>query len=260
LPVTITTPGATLKAVLRVGIHAGIAFQTPSINLFGHTFSFGSGIEAGVFANVAEFVTNVTTAAGGSSGNCELQVVEYYEFAVGAAAGATVSVGTRKWGPSPNTTIAIFHTTLADACAIRGTSTPTASATAAPAASHLTTTTITTKAVYAGQACLSSGMINCPVSLQTTTIYHTTLTLTTAVPSGVSATFPPTTFASVASTIPFGSNAKSMYITSGAPTSYVPGAADFLDRKTGGVSNKVILGVSLGIGIPFVIALNAAGL
>ncbi|CAJ2512644.1 Uu.00g007630.m01.CDS01 [Anthostomella pinea] len=274
LPVTITTPGASLKAVLRVGIHAGIAFNYDTTTILGGEFGIGAGIEGSVFANVAEFVTNVTTSGDGNS-DCDLQfqcrvfraqsmsgdVVEYYEFAVGAAAGATAHLGTNTWGPTPNTTTAIFYTTLADACATQGTKTSTAPVTTTTddgffAKRDHDWSTTSTEIVYTAQACKSSGLVNCPASLQTTTTYKTELT--TAVPSGSTPTFPLTVFTSVTSTIPFGTNAKDLISKSGTPTSYEPGATgaaeNFVNGHTGGVSNKVIIGVSVGVGLPVLIA------
>jgi hypothetical protein len=81
------------------------------------------------------------------------------------------------------------------------------------------------------------------------------------VPSGSTATFPATTQSLVASTIAFGANAKALASTSGAPTSYIPGPTStsgivrVIDRKIGGVSNKLIIGVSVGIGLPALLAI-----
>ncbi|KAI1335505.1 hypothetical protein F5Y15DRAFT_428188 [Xylariaceae sp. FL0016] len=254
LPVTITTAEASLKAVLRVGVHAGIQFQTDSDE--DEAWSLGAGLEGSVFANVAEFVTNVTSG----TGECELEVVEYYELAVGAAAGATAHWSTHSWGPTPNTTTAIFYTTLADVCASQGTRTSTATLTTTTDDSifekrddwSTTETTIT----YTGQACQSTGLINCPVSLQTTTTFEATLT--TSVPSGNTPTFPQSVMTTVASTIPFGTNVKDLKATSGTPTSFVPNpthhANNFLNGETGGVSNKIIIGVGIGLGVPVLLA------
>jgi hypothetical protein len=202
-------------------------------------------------------------------------------MALGGAAGATLAVAGHTWGPQPNTTIPIFYTTLADICAITADAHPTPSnqlaARQGPADPNLETQTITTTVHYTGVACKSEGLNPCPASLQTTTLLTSTLTRVTAVPPGVEATFPASTALAVASTIPFKGEPIAMSATSGVPVSYVPpppppttsasegggnGVDDFFDDvgdvfkgETGGVSNKLIIGLSVGLGVPFLAAL-----
>ncbi len=133
----------------------------------------------------------------------------------------------------------------------------------AAAATGLTTATISSKFTYTATGCLSTGLVNCPVSLQTTSKTTITSTIVTAMPSGSSATFPVTTQNSVASTIAFGTNSKALASSSGVPTSYDPSAptnkiSQIVDGSTGGVNNKIIIGVSVGVGIPVLIGLIAA--
>ncbi|KAH8899151.1 hypothetical protein GQ53DRAFT_837056 [Thozetella sp. PMI_491] len=291
LPVTISTDGAVLSATLRVGIHAGIAFKTDELSVFGHSIGIGAGVELSAFANVANFITNITAApisiGAREEDKCALNVAEYYEFAIGGAVGATVNVGTKTWGPMPDTTTPIFYTTLAEACASKKTQTTTASATTTSApkmvrqdGQALVTKTISTTEVFSGQVCSIPGLINCPASLQQTTTFPTVRTLVTAVPANVDPTFPPTTFDAVSSTKDFGRGAKDVSSSAGAPTSYTPpptstasgttgiipqataaigdavhAAEGWLNGSTGGVSNKIILGVSVGVGVPVLIGL-----
>ena len=125
--------------------------------------------------------------------------------------------------------------------------------------------TLTTTVKLVGQTCKSSGLVNCPASLQGTTTEETVLTLVTEVPDGEEPTFPATTFDSVTSTVAFGNSAHKIIAASGSPTSFVPEAtaadssgkgSDALSGETRGVSNKVIIGVSVGIGIPVLIAIG----
>lgn len=285
LPVTIETAGVVLSAVLRIGVHAGVAISTPEPGLLSEfsigNFSFpklSGGIEVGVFANVAEFVTNVTLAP--NDEKCELQVVQGYQMALGAVAGATVAFNDHVWGPVAETSIPIFYTTLASACAIKGspspTPTPAVTARAIAGRDELETKTISTKIILTGVAC-PSGMINCPVSMQTTTQQTTTKTLITAVPSDVDPTFPPSIMDTVTNQIAFGTDAVKMASTSGAPSSYVPpppppppsssssssagaggnsdGGHDGLSGKVGGVDKKLIIGISVGLGVPVLLAI-----
>ena len=214
--------------------------------------------------------------------------MQEYTLAVGVAAGATAALGDHTWGLEPNTTIPLFYTTLADVCAITAdaTPTPTTGAVAARQAADdpaLETTTLTTKLLYTGISCVSPGLAACPQSLQTTSLRTETKTLVTAVPPGVTPTFPASTALTVASTIPFGKQVNKLAATSGAPVSYVPPpplpsssarpsgkgdkgwGGDVLDDvgevfngQTGGVSNKLIIGLSVGLGVPVVAAVIAA--
>ncbi|KAK8075917.1 hypothetical protein PG994_003189 [Apiospora phragmitis] len=284
LPVTVQSAGGVLKAVLRLGAHAGIKMATPKTGIPGLEAS--AGIEVGVFAHVAEFVTNITAAGAttpkrnnhsGEDDDCVLRVKESYQLAIGAAAGATVAIAGEKWGPVPQTVVPIFYTTLADACATshaadaQSTTTVAFVPTIAPRQQtdgggksesiKTTTTTLTTKDVFTGVACQSTALVNCPASLQQTTVTTSTRTLVTAVPSGVEATFPPTTQDSVPTTVEFGSRAKKLYETAGSPTSFVPGPTSAVDKvvdAVGGVDKRVIIGVSVGVG-SFVIIAVATG-
>jgi hypothetical protein len=259
LPVTVQSAGIVFSALLRIGAKAGLGIGSPE-------FSFSSGAEVGVWANIAEFITNVTAAPSTDTSGCKIIVEEVYSMAIGAQAGATLAIADHTWGPTPNTSTVLFYTTLASICAGSTTSTSAALTARAAAATGLTTTTISTKITYTGTACRSTGLINCPVSLQTTSKYTTTSTLVTSVPSGSKATFPATTQNSVASMIAFGTNVKALASASGTPTSYVPAATstsrivDFLNGKTGGVSNKIILGISIGVGVPVFIAIVAGSM
>ncbi|KAK8022818.1 hypothetical protein PG993_013585 [Apiospora rasikravindrae] len=271
LPVTVQSSGGILKAVLRLGAHAGIKIETPDTGIPGLEAS--AGIEVGVFAHVAEFVTNITGPStpkrNDHHDDCLLRVEESYQLAIGAAAGATVAIAGEKWGPVPQTIVPIFYTTLADACA---TSQPAAITTSVPtlaprqtdggSSSDLKTTTLTTKDVFTGVACQSPELVNCPASLQKTTKTTSTHTLVTTVPSGVKATFPPTTHNSVATTVDFGSRAKKLYETSGTPTSFNPdeptSAVGKVIDAVNGVDKRVIIGVSVGVG-SFVIITVAVG-
>jgi hypothetical protein len=136
-------------------------------------------------------------------------------------------------------------------------------ATIAARASNVASTTTSTEVTYTYTAtqCLSTGLINCPVSLQSTSRNTVTKTLVTVVPSGSEATFVTATPGTSVSAIAFGKNIKAISSTSGSPVSFVPptatGIVGVLDGKTGGVSNKLIIGVSVGVGVPVLIGVIA---
>lgn len=163
-------------------------------------------------------------------------------------------------------------------CAIQGRTQTTTASTAAITAradEDLTTTTLTKKVTYSGIGCQTTGFVNCPESLQTTTKVTSTLTLITAVPSGSEATFPETTGTTVASAVPFGTNRKSIDATTGAPASYVPpppptssaevggiggiggASSEGLPDQVHGVDTRIIIGVSVGLGVPVIAAIIA---
>lgn len=347
LPVTLSSPTATIKAVLRVALKAGLEFkqvtkQLPKVKTKDDKPLFGAGVVAEVVAHVAEFSISVTgptisigdedsdpdkaarrnevESAGAvhpdsSSSNslavrkdedgeeeCKLKVEAFYTFALAVAAGATIEALGNTWGPSPNSSIPVFHTKIGGFCATLTTPTPTVTATATSnleergspklnwlprmtppplldrlfgrQEEELVTTTISSTATFFGQVCKSPGLVNCPVSLQESTTMKSVMTLVTVVPDGVIPTFPATQMNSVSSIPEFGPNVHKMVSSvSGPPTSYDPSATDdgflpkvseaiedvkdFLDKDTNGVSNKVILGVSLGLGIPVLIGVIA---
>lgn len=203
---------------------------------------------------------------------------------LGANPGATLAIGANTWGPAPTTQIPIWYTTILDVCAVSGSVTSAASAAATAAMmlarDDLTTTTISTEVTYTATVCLSTGLMNCPASLQSTSRNTATKTLVTAVPSGSKATFPATTHNTVVSTIAFGENIREISATSGSPVSYIPPVthtssvssvspvsyvptpsswiSSVIDGETGGVSSKIIIGVSVGVGVSVLIAIVAS--
>lgn len=227
--------------------------------------TFSGGIEADVFAYIADFLMQVngSSSTGSESDDCELSAVAEYTMAVGAAAGATIAVDTYIWGPSPNTTVPVWYTTLASICA--GTKTTPTSAVSAQITARaelderddISATATTSTESFTIVNCISPGLINCPINLQNTTSYQRTVTSTGAISA--------TALSSVPTAIPFGTNVRSLLATSGSPTSYVPasntptsntgGGNSVVDGKTDGTSNKVIIGLCVGLGVPFLAAL-----
>lgn len=291
LPVTVEKAGVVLSAILRIGIHSGITVAapgTPDITVFNTSLGtpqVAGGIEVGVFANLAQFTTNVTLAP--DNAECELHVQQEYQIALGAAAGASVVFDTDTWGPVAATSIPIWTTTLAEVCAHKPTTSPSpAIITASPTPSKAKpanrrdeaseTITTKTKITHTGVQCQTSVIGNCPNSLQVTTQTVETRTLTTVVPSGADVTWPatPGVKEGAPSTKAFGDNALSFTGTSGSPVSYTAPpptatstgkdggkdgkdegskASEIVNGKTGGVSNKVIIGVSVGVGLAVII-------
>ncbi|KAL1801527.1 hypothetical protein ACET3X_001869 [Alternaria dauci] len=288
LPVTLESASVSISAALRIGAHCGLQVtqpQNPISDAFG-TWAppdVQAGIEVAVFANVAEFTTNVTYTP--DDEECELKVIQEYNFAVGAIAGASVAVEflneTKTWGPVAEVSTAIFTTTLAEVCGIQGKPTP-AQATITPAPERrqdLSAATISTVITRSGVSCIVPGLVNCPNSAQVTTSTTFKSTMTTSVPSGVEATWPVETTDAVDETVAFGTQAKTMIAVSGKPTPYVAPPVDDgedseegeegeegeeddrlpgLNGVTGGVSNKVIIGVCVGVILPILAAVIGA--
>ncbi|KAJ5945507.1 hypothetical protein N7454_002346 [Penicillium verhagenii] len=263
LPVTIAGNGS-IQAILSLQASLGVNVYSKQEDLLDTSFSAGVG--ADIFAYVADFQLEVDGSTTADDGDCELAVVAEYTMAVGAAAGATVAIDAIAWGPSPNTTIPVWYTTLASICATSKTSSATTSAVITARAElgardDSTTTTISTTESYTIVNCQSQGLVNCPVTLQSTTSTERVITSTVTVQSGSSATFPATTISSVTSTVEFGTNVRSLRATAGSPTSYDPSTATdstggiILDGTTDGTSNKLIIGLSVGLGLPFLAAL-----
>lgn len=236
---------------------------------------FSAGVVADIFAYVADFVTTVSHIENAKSGDCELEAAVEYTLAVGAAAGATVAVDTYAWGPAPITTVPVWYTTLASTCAKTKSSSTISSASAGLTESSaitaraelierentengMTTTTVTSVESYTIVNCITSGVVYCPVRYQNTSSYETTVTKTVTFTSGASATMPASTFASVTGVIPFGEDVKRMSSISGAPKSYDPssatGGSSIINSYTHGTSSRVIIGLCVGLGVPFLAA------
>ncbi|KAI0554835.1 hypothetical protein F4679DRAFT_570237 [Xylaria curta] len=249
LPVTVQSASGILTATLRVGLHAGISQSFGVLSKIG---AVSTGTEVIVYADLAEFTTNITAVPEGDDSDCQLRVQQGYQLALGAAAGATLTFGKHSWGPDPSTKIPIFYTTLAD-----------------EADENMTTTTLTDEATFTGLVCVSTGLSECPASLQSTTKVVSTRTLIVTVPSGSEATFPATIQDSISETIPFSKNIKAVAATTGSPVSYVPPpppsppSSTATTADSGGRSDKsslagkagantpLIIGLSVGLGVPF---------
>ena len=287
LPVTVESAGVVFKAVLRVGIQAGFEISSSGVSIAGKDiFRVGAGIEMGVYANIAELITNVTFSMD-EDDRCNLRVEEAYRFAVGAASGASIAIEDLTWGPAVETEVPIFYTTLAQACAVqRSSAVVSASQESLTSAALVTrgedgdetemeTTTISEEATFIAVACESEGLVNCPASLQTTSKYTTTRTHVTIIPTDSEASFPESVRSTSVIPIPFGDSAKKLFTTSGIPESYVPpssthsattsatGGADdgnediSSNEKSGRLSDNIIIGLSVGLGVPFLFSVIA---
>lgn len=266
LPVTVQSAGVTLSAALRVGISCGIAVSGDfGKSLLLADIDVGVGMEVAVYANVAEFSTTVKHDS--SNMDCGLQVVQEYQFAVGAAAGASVEIAlvdisndtlaSASLGAIAEAEIAIFTTTLAEICAVQRTQSA-IEPTVTPSVrkrDDLTETTLTTTITNSAIFCTITGIANCPVSAQISTSTTVVQTTVTAVPSDWDSEYPQATLASVASLVPF-SKANKIQSTNGSPTMYTAVPTDGSDHsgEIGGVSKKLIIGVSVGVGVPVTLA------
>ena len=132
----------------------------------------------------------------------------------------------------------------------------------------LSVATTTSEVTYTGVNCLSTGLINCPASLQKTSQFTTTTTLTATVTSGADEDdidWQTTVSNTVVTTVPFGNSVVSVRSTSGKPVSYVPppptdtsvsGRIDgVLDGNVNGTPNRLIIGLSVGLGVPLLIGI-----
>lgn len=283
LNVTISGEGS-IQALLSLKASLGVDVNLPDTPTYD---LFSAGIETDVFAYVADFLIQVNgSTAATDNGDCELAAVAEYTVAVGAAAGATLAIHSYSWGPSPNTTIPVWYTTLASLCATTKTVTSTAASVITARAelgqrddSSLTTTTLTT--TYQIVNCVSPGLINCPINLQNTTLYSAVVTSVLAVESGSTVTLPTNGVSALVTGIPFGSKSQRLDAISGTPTSYVPpppppppptstaamasatstgntaGNGSGSNGKTSGSNDKLIIGLSVGLGVPFLAAILA---
>lgn len=223
-----------LAAVIRVGAHAGLRLNHWSSEenstldqITPGGLSFGAGIEMGVFADLAEFTTNVTYDS--NNEDCQLQLAHEYSVAVGATAGATVHYNDLTYGPAIGSRTAIWFTTMDSRCAMSRDPSPTPTLTIASASASalarrqaLETETTETTIIYTGLGCPPSAYGNCPPSLQTASTYEEVLTLTTAVPSDEDVTWSGAAVLSSITAVPFGDEAGEFFSSAGVPTMYTP--------------------------------------
>ncbi|CAI7647209.1 unnamed protein product [Penicillium pancosmium] len=148
---------------------------------------------------------NVESGESSGTNDCDLAADLEYTLVVGAAAGATLWIGSHGW-------------------AMDG----------APSLPQPFRFTLLPRPVHVQRA-----------RQQLTTIVQTS----TGTPAG-------TTESSVSSTITFGPNVASVAATSGAPTAY-SSHHSILDGTTNGTSNKLIIGLCVGLGVPCLAALAA---
>lgn len=92
-------------------MNAGFELSTPSVVIPSSSFTTkaSAGVGVSVWANIAEFATNITAAPEGDDEDCSLKVEQSYQFGLGAAAGATLAIGVETWGPAPNVSCHLFY-------------------------------------------------------------------------------------------------------------------------------------------------------
>lgn len=273
---TVATSGVVFDATVRMGVTAGLNM---SQDLGKDFIKLAAGSSATVYADLARFTTNITTTEtlelGARDDGCRMPVVESYEFGLGALAGAFVQFREEKWGPTPNTSIQIYYTTLYSACAIDP-----ASATAAVEArqtapalldgrADLTPTEVTSVVTVTNVVCQSAGLRNCPASLQTTVQVTTTSTAIVSVAEGEEPVFPATaTTGRPDAVVAFGEAIQRLKGSSGSPVSYVPpvatdgsnigdGVSDVIDNAKDEYNRwspefkRLVIGLSAGLGGAF---------
>jgi hypothetical protein len=234
-------------ATIRMGVTAGLNM---SEDLGKDLIKLAAGSSATVYADLARFTTNITTPdtlqLGARDDSCRMPVVESYEFGLGALAGAFVQFGDEKWGPTPETSVQIYYTTLYSACAVDR-----ASATSAAggrksvpallaARADLTPTEVTSVVTVTNVVCQSAGLRNCPASLQTTFQVTTTSTAIVPVAEGEEPVFPATaTTGRPESVVAFGGAVQRLKGSSGSPVSYVPPTATDGSGVGEGISGAV---------------------
>jgi hypothetical protein len=265
LPVTVRSGQVTLSAILKISVHTGFSLDIPNVPDFLEAFLPAAGIEASMFANLAEFTTNISFEnEDEDEDGCLFEVEQDFRFAVGAAAGATIQLAGETWGPDPNTTINLWSTKI-DVC---GKSAPVDAPTTTTQAAQdkrqedgLSTATFKSTLQYTGVVCLSS-LAQCPASLQKHTIVTSVTTLTSILPSGATPTWPTTAADAIRSKVKFGSQVKALFAASGTPTPGMGNDADdddILDKAAdliNGVDKRLIIGLSVGIGGAALVALG----
>lgn len=279
---TVSTSGVVFDATLRLGVTAGLNM---SQDLGKDFIKLAAGASATVYADIARFTTNITTPLtlelAERDDECLMPVVESYEFGVGAMAGAFVQLAGEKWGPTPETSVQIYYTTLYSACAIdRASATAPAEGRQTGLAlltgrADLTAAEVTSVVTVTNILCQSTGLRNCPASLETTVQVTTTSTVVVSVTDGEVPVFPATaTTGRVAAVAAFGEAVQRLKGSSGSPVSYVPpvetdssgirhgvsGVIDDAKDEYDGMSEeskRLVIGLSAGLGGAFIVCVIA---
>lgn len=271
---TIQSGGVVLKAVLRIGAKAGFQLSTSGLSKEISALDAvdaSAGFVTQVWVDIAQLKMSIKEPTPTSGDICELRLTNEYVLGIGGSAGAFLKFRDHEWGPYLEKEIPIHQATLQDICIKSRTTSIATPSVSIKRRQAVSTRTTVTEVTYTAVKCLSTGMINCPASLQTMLEEKVERTLTaTLTSSGAKPIYTTANIATTISTIAFGKALLRVGAISGSPVSYVPEATssstsgdikndvnDILNATTGGVSNKMILGVSLGVGIPVLIAIIA---
>ncbi|KAF2825407.1 hypothetical protein CC86DRAFT_395030 [Ophiobolus disseminans] len=259
LPVRVESAGMVIAAVLRIGIHCGVEVVK-------------AGIEVAVVAHLAILANNQANQSVSKSLDCSLEVIQEYNLALGAIAGASVEVNadtSQTYGPVIEKPTAIFTTTLAKICVISEPNRKETSITnAALKRQDMTTTTLSTVITTSGVSCMITGAASCPASQQNSTKASYTKYWTTALPSSVTPTFPESTLNNIPSRRHCGTGAKTIRAMSGSPSAYTapPTPTGNTESQDGnapeeaksGVNKSVAIGAGVGLGLPLLAAIVGA--
>ncbi|EFW98862.1 hypothetical protein CMQ_4714 [Grosmannia clavigera kw1407] len=249
------------------------------VTIFGIDIPFYAGVGFSLFADIADFTVRVRN----NVDNCAVLAEEIFQYAIGANAGVELEIGGHTWNPPPLKALLPVWETIASQCAPTTLSSITATAAIAAVAngaSDSVTSTIRTTFTYLAVGCRSAGLVNCPVSLQSTTVVTAESTSVTVVPLGSDATWPEST-ATAVTPIAFGTNAKPISLfVSGTPTSFVStatassssvssgnrGNSGNSSSKADGTSSdhhglspenkRVVIGVTVGVGVPLLAGIS----
>ncbi|SMR46132.1 unnamed protein product [Zymoseptoria tritici ST99CH_1E4] len=280
LPVTVQSATASFTATLRLGAKAAMTvgnvipltdeIPTPLKdakvgNLSLSDLQLAGGILMGVNADVAVFKTSFELVP--ADPDCRFKVVQDYSLALGATAGAQVTVGTVMYGPAVATSTAVYTTTLNSYCVIDAA--PTVTSTAEKLKRQATageySTELTTTLLYSAIECPATVTGECPVSLQTT--MHQIETTSTTVYAANEYDLPseyPTAATSMAAItrIPLGTGAQKLERISGSPSAYTPGPTSVSEYVNDAVEaakkhRSIAIGVGVGLGVPLLVLIGA---
>lgn len=239
LPVEVASDdGFVLSAILQLSLRTGFSIFTADVtedggflDEFGDEFgvdgeySTSAGIETRVYANVAELLTRVIP----SSGECVVNIIQEYTFAIGGAAGASVGLGQNIYGPTPSTEIDVFSTTLPELCltevgVFNDAPNPTGS------------TTLACLRTYSAEVCATEGFL-CPASLATFREVVATETF-------VADSCPTPNSGIVSDTIDFGIDTRD-----------IPSGGDEANGGDDELNLDLVIGLSVGLGVPFLVGI-----
>lgn len=187
--------------------------------------------------------------------DCNAYLETEYALNLGAHAGVFLEVADRRIGPEVETSTAIYTTTFPTLCV-----TTTAVVTTPPAKikAREDEETSEIEVIQRATRCLKAGLLNCTASLREVEKVTQTVMAIASIAADGEAIFTTPGPKSTVTPVAFGKSVYSIRATSGSLVAYVAketGSSDGSGQGVSGTNMNLVVGLSVGLGVPFLIAI-----